>query len=412
MGILSMALRSLKGNLLSTLITAFSIALSCGLMMAVYAVKEQSKKAFVMNDVGFDAVVGAKGSPMQLVLNSLYHLEESPGNIPWSLYVELKSNRRAVKRVVPLAVGDNYYGYRLVGTIKDLFQGDGFKLSLDEGRVFDEDREEAIIGSVVAERTGLKVGDDFSPFHGLNFIPGTEHSNKFKIVGVLKNTNTPNDRVIWIPIDSHFRMQGHVLRGTGKDFDASGVKEIPDEHKEVSSLLVQTRSPMNGRRLSGTINRGSSATMAWPVAGVMLKLFDKLGWVHKVLELVSWLIIVVAATTVLVSVYNTLNDRKREFAILRSLGAPKSELFKIILMQSLLLSLLGVMGSFVFYFMILSAAGRIIRDKIGIMLDSFAYSPILWIGPLVMIGIALLTSLIPAVKAYRIDVVKNLSPES
>jgi putative ABC transport system permease protein len=407
-----MALRSLKGNLLSTLITAFSIALSCGLMMAVYAVKEQSKKAFVMNDVGFDAVVGAKGSPMQLVLNSLYHLEESPGNIPWSLYVELKSNRRAVKRVVPLAVGDNYYGYRLVGTIKDLFQGDGFKLSLDEGRVFDEDREEAIIGSVVAERTGLKVGDDFSPFHGLNFIPGTEHSNKFKIVGVLKNTNTPNDRVIWIPIDSHFRMQGHVLRGTGKDFDASGVKEIPDEHKEVSSLLVQTRSPMNGRRLSGTINRGSSATMAWPVAGVMLKLFDKLGWVHKVLELVSWLIIVVAATTVLVSVYNTLNDRKREFAILRSLGAPKSELFKIILMQSLLLSLLGVMGSFVFYFMILSAAGRIIRDKIGIMLDSFAYSPILWIGPLVMIGIALLTSLIPAVKAYRIDVVKNLSPES
>ena len=412
MGILSMALRSLKGNLLSTLITAFSIALSCGLMMAVYAVKEQSKKAFVMNDVGFDAVVGAKGSPMQLVLNSLYHLEESPGNIPWSLYEELKSNRRAVKRVVPLAVGDNYYGYRLVGTIKDLFEGDGFKLSLEEGRVFDESREEAIIGSVVAERTGLKVGDDFSPFHGLNFIPGTEHSNKFKIVGVLKNTNTPNDRVIWIPIDSHFRMEGHVLRGTGKDFDASGVKEIPDEHKEVSSLLVQTRSPMNGRRLSGTINRGSSATMAWPVAGVMLKLFDKLGWVHKVLELVSWLIIVVAATTVLVSVYNTLNDRKREFAILRSLGAPKSELFKIILMQSLLLSLLGVMGSFVFYFIILSAAGRIIRDKIGIMLDSFAYSPILWIGPLVMIGIALLTSLIPAVKAYRIDVVKNLNPES
>ncbi len=407
-----MAARSLKGNKLSTLITAFSIALSCGLMMAVYAVKEQAKDAFVMKNVGFDAVVGAKGSPMQLVLNSLYHMEKSPGNIPWTFYKQLKRDRRAFKRVVPIAVGDNYFGYRLVGTTPELFEGEEFKLPLGTGKVFDETKNEAIIGSIVAARTGLKIGDEIQAYHGLAFNPESKHNNFFKIVGILENSNTPSDRVIWIPIDSYFRMEGHVLRGAGEEFKAGANEEIPDEHKEVSALLVKTKALMFANRKINEINRGTKATVAFPVASIMLELFDKIGWVHKVLELVSWLIIVVAATTVLVSIYNTLNDRKREFAILRSLGAPKTVLFRLILMQSFILSLLGVIASFGFYFLILSAAGKIIREQIGIMLDNFSYSPILWIGPLVMIGIALLTSLIPAFKAYGIDVSQNLKPES
>lgn len=411
MGAFMMAARSLRGNLLSTIITAFSIALSCGLMMAVYAVKEQSKDAFIMKNVGFDAVIGAKGSSMQLVLNSLYHLEKSPGNIPWSLYQDLKKNRRAVKKVIPLAVGDNYYGYRLVGTIPELFD-DESNLKLLDGKMFDPAKSEAVLGSVTAARTGLKIGDEINAYHGLNFNPESMHDNKFKIVGIMANTNSPNDRVIWIPIESHFRMEGHVLRGAGTEFKVEKNTEIPDEHKEVSALLVKTRSPMGAMQLSGKINKGTTATMAYPVAAVMLDIFDKIGWIHKVLELVSWLIIVVAATTVLVSIYNTLNDRKREFAIQRSLGAPKSHLFILIMMQSFLLSLLGVIASFGIYFLILSAAGKIIREQVGIMLNHFSYSPILWIGPLVMIGIALLTSLIPAFKAYGIDVSQNLKPES
>ena len=207
-------------------------------------------------------------------------------------------------------------------------------------------------------------------------------------------------------------MEGHVLRGTGQEYVPQPNIEIPEEHKEVSALLVKTRSAMSAMRLNSIINRGSTATMAYPVAGIMLDLFEKLGWVHKVLELVSWLIIVVAAMTVLVSIYNTLNDRRREFAILRSLGAPKTVLFKMIMMQAFLLSLLGVILSFGIYFLILSTAAGIIREEIGIILNNFSYSPILWIGPAVMIGVALLTSLIPAFKAYRIDVAQNLKPES
>ena len=412
MGIIRMAFRSLKGSLLSTLITAFSIALACGLMMAVYAVKEQSKDAFIMKNVGFDAVIGAKGSPMQLVLNSLYHMESSPGNIPWSIYKQLKRDRRSVKRVIPITVGDNYFGYRMVGTVPELFEGDDFKLPIKEGVNFHPDKGEALIGSFVAARTGLKIGDEINAYHGLTFNPESIHNNKFKIVGILENTNTPNDRAIWIPIDAYYRMEGHVLRGTGQEYVPQPNIEIPEEHKEVSALLVKTRSAMSAMRLNSIINRGSTATMAYPVAGIMLDLFEKLGWVHKVLELVSWLIIVVAAMTVLVSIYNTLNDRRREFAILRSLGAPKTVLFKMIMMQAFLLSLLGVILSFGIYFLILSTAAGIIREEIGIILNNFSYSPILWIGPAVMIGVALLTSLIPAFKAYRIDVAQNLKPES
>ena len=411
MGAFLMAARSLRGNLLSTVITAFSIALSCGLMMAVYAVKEQSKDAFIMKDVGFDAVVGAKGSPMQLVLNTLYHLEKSPGNIPWSIYKEIKRNRRAVKRVIPITLGDNYFGYRMVGTVPELFEAEETSLKLKEGRIFDPDKEEAIIGSVTAAKTGLKIGDKINAYHGLYFNPDDMHDNLFEIVGVMENTNSPNDRVIWIPLDSHYRMDGHVLRGSGEEYVPEENVEIPDEHKEVSALLIKTRSPIGAMQLSGRINRGTTATMAYPVASAMLEIFDKIGWVHKVLELISWLIVVVAAMTVLVSIYNTLNDRKREFAIQRSLGAPKAHLFILITMQAFLLSLLGVAASFGVYFLILSAAGEIIREQIGIMLDYFSYTPILWQGPLIMVGIALLTSFIPAFKAYRIDVAQNLKPQ-
>ncbi|MCH2209462.1 MAG: ABC transporter permease [Lentisphaerales bacterium] len=409
MGSLFLAIRSLKSNALSTFITAFSIALACGLMMAVHSFKEQARDAFIMKDLGYDGVVGAKGSQLQLVLNSIYHLEASPGNIPWDIYKSLKQNRM-VKTAIPMAVGDNYYGYRIVGTTKDIFTLGKNGLALKEGEYFDETKNQAVVGSITAEKTGLKIGDIIKPYHGLSFNPEDQHENEFVIVGILENTNTPNDRVIWIPIDSFYRMDGHVLRGSGETFEAGAKQEIPDEHKEVSAVLVEFRSPVLAQRIAAQINRGTQATIAYPIASVMLDLFDKVGWVHKVLEMVSWLIMLVAGATVLVSIYNTLNDRRREFAILRSLGAPKSTLFNIILSQAFILSVLGVLGGFIFYGTILSVAGQIIRAQTGVLIDIFRYSHILWLGPLAMITISLIVSMIPALKAYKTDVSENLKP--
>ncbi|MCM8531121.1 MAG: ABC transporter permease [Lentisphaeraceae bacterium] len=405
------AIRSLKDNTLSTFITSISIALACGLMMAVYAFKEQARDAFIMKDLGYDAVVGAKGSQLQLVLNSIYHMDQSPGNISWEIYQSLKQNRM-VKNAIPMAVGDNYYGYRIVGTNKDLFTHEKNGMALSKGKYFDKTKNQALVGSVVAETTGLKIGDKFKPYHGLTFNPEETHENEFEIVGILENTNTPNDKVIWIPIDSFFKMDGHVLRGAGENFEAEKSVEIPDEHKEVSAVLVEFRSPFIAQRMAAQINRGDKATAAYPVATVMLDLFDKVGWVHKVLEMVTWLIMIVAAATVLVSIYSTMHDRRREFAILRSLGAPRSTLVNIILSQAFLLSLLGVIGGFVFYSAILSIAGQIIRAQTGILLETFKYSHALWLGPVAMILLSLFVAMIPALKAYKTDVAENLKPTS
>ena len=409
LGSFFMALRSLKSNALSTFITSFSIALACGLMMAVYSFKEQARDAFIMKDLGYDAVVGAKGSQLQLVLNSVYHLEESPGNISWNIYQALKRNPM-VKTAIPMAVGDNYFGYRIVGTTAEIITHEKNGMPLGEGKIFDENKKQAVVGSIVAENTGLKIGDIIKPYHGLYFNPEDMHEDEFEIVGILKNTNTPNDRVIWIPLDSFYRMDGHVLRGSGENFEAGESKEIPDAHKEVSSVLVEFRSPIMAQRIAAQINRGTQATIAYPVASVMLDLFDKVGWVHKILEMVSWLIMIVAGATVLVSIYNTINDRRREFAILRSLGAPRSNLFNIILSQAFLLSLLGVIGGFIFYGTILSVAGQIIRAQTGVMIEILRYSNILWVGPVSMIAISLIVSMIPGLKAYRTDVAENLNP--
>jgi len=405
------AIRSLKSNALSTFITSFSIALACGLMMAVYAFKEQARDAFMLKDLGYDAVVGAKGSQLQLVLNSIYHLEQSPGNIPWELYKELKTNPM-VRSAIPMAVGDNFHGYRIVGTTGEIFTHNKNGMAVKDGRVFDETKNEAVVGSIVAEKTGLKVGDIIKPYHGLSFNPNDQHDDEYVIVGILDNTNTPNDRVIWIPIDSFFTIGGHVLRGSGEEFEANGQRDIPDKHKEVSSVLVGFKSPILAHRIAAKINSGDQASIAYPVATVMLDLFNKVGWVHKVLEMVTWLIMVVAAATVLVSIYNSMNERRREFAILRSLGAPRSKLISIILSQAFVLSLLGVIGGLIIYGIILTIAGLQIRAQTGVLLEVFKFSHILWIGPLVMILISLIVAMIPALKAYKTDVSENLKPTS
>ena len=229
--------RSLRQHALSTCITILAVALGSGLVMAVFSVNQQSKEAFTGGAIGYDAVLGARGSQLQLVLNTVFHLETSPGNISWKMYQEVKKDP-FVSLAIPYAVGDNYHGFRIVGTSKEIFEkfeyqeGKTFRLQAHpQARFFDPLRREAVVGSYVARRLKLKVGDTINPYHGLNFDPSKKHSEQYVIIGVLEPTNTPADRVVWIPSVGIFRMSGHVLRGTGKNFEAEAGKEIPDEHK-------------------------------------------------------------------------------------------------------------------------------------------------------------------------------------
>ena len=165
--------RSLRQHAFTTIIAAGSIALACGLAMAVWIVKAQAEDAFARVNAGFDAVLGARGSKLQLVLNAIFHLEASPGNIRWSDYEQI-AKHRAVANAVPIAVGDNFRGLRLVGTTIEKLAAveftPGRKLALAEGVFFEGDAHEAVLGSFAARRLGLGVGDTFHPHHGLTSI--------------------------------------------------------------------------------------------------------------------------------------------------------------------------------------------------------------------------------------------------
>ncbi|HVZ80422.1 MAG TPA: ABC transporter permease [bacterium] len=408
---------NLRQHALSTTITVLSVGLATGLTMAVFSIQQQSRSAFTGGSVGFDAVLGARGSQLQLVLNAVFQLETSPGNIPWALYEAVKNDPR-VQLAIPYAVGDNYLGFRIVGTTDEIFTKfeyqKGRHLTLQpDGRFFDPTQREAVIGSFVSQKTRLKVGDTFKPYHGLFFDPNMQHEEVYTVVGVLKPTNTPSDRVVWIPIDGVYRMKGHVLRGTGKDYTAKAGVEIPDANKEVSSVMLKFYNPQAGFMMDQTINRqGKVATLAWPIGKVMAELFDKMGWVSKVLTLVAYLVMLVAAGSILSSLYNTLNERRREFAILRALGAKRSTVFSSILLEASFIAGLGSLAGYAIYLGIFAAAAVVVRRQTGVVLDVFQFHAALAAVPIGMTVLGALSGFIPAFKAYSTDVVRNLDPLS
>lgn len=416
-GVILIVRRSLRQHALSTCVTLLATALASGLVMSVFAIQRQTYEAFTGGELGFDAVLGARGSQLQLVLNTVFHLETSPGNIPWAMYQAMKADRR-VELAIPYATGDNYLGFRIVGTTDEIFTQ--FRYRKDRtfevepgGRFFDSSRREAVVGSFAAARTGLKPGDTINPYHGLAFSENSKHNEQYTVVGILKPTNSPSDRVIFIPIEGIFRMGGHVLRGTGQVYQPQAGVAIPDEAKEVSAVMLKFKNPKTGLDLDMTINKqGKVATLAYPIGRVMAELFDKLGWINRVLELVAYLVVAVASAAILASIYNTINERRREFAILRALGARRATVFSAIVLEAAAIACIGSTIGFVVYGIILGSAMVVVRAQTGVVLDMGSIHPALYLTPLCMTLVGALAGLLPAYKAYATDVATNLTPIS
>jgi putative ABC transport system permease protein len=409
--------RSIRQHALSSVVTMLSVGLASGLTTAVFAINRQTYDAFTGGEAGFDAVLGARGSQLQLVLNTVFHLETSPGNLPWAMYQQMASHPR-VSLAVPFAVGDSYEGYRIVGTSEDMFtrfryrSGQGFEPE-SGGRIFNPMSREAVVGSYVARRLGLTIGATFNPTHGIIMDDRQRHAEAYTVVGVLKPTNSPSDRVIWIPIEGLYRMSGHVLRGTGEQYRPQEGQAIPDEHREVSAVMLKFTTPQAGFTLNQQINRqGREATLAWPIGRVMAELFERIGWVSRILGMVAYLVMGVAAASVLASLYNTMNERRREFAILRALGARRPTVFGVIVLEAVMITGGGVLVGVVVYGAILGVAVVMVRSQTGVVLDPWQWERALWLTPLVMMGLGLVAGLLPAFKAYRTDVASNLSPLS
>ena len=401
MSLWTIVLRSLRQHALSTVITAFSIALAGGLLMAVWVVKTEAQRNFSQVNAGFDAVLGPRSSKLQLVLNSIFHLEASPGLLAPADVEDIRKHP-AVQHAIPIAVGDNYYGYRIVGTLTNLLTDveftPGKRYRLHSGRVFDPTLREAVVGSFAAQKLGLKVGGTFQPYHGLNFDPKSQHQETYVVVGVLEPSNTPTDRVIWIPLSGVQLMGGH---------DAA-------LSSQVSAVLIKLRGgAQTGFRLDTMYNKqGDRLTFAWPIDTVMTQLFEKIGWFDKILALVAYLVALVAAGSILASIYNSMNERRRDIAILRALGARRGIIFGTIVLESATIATLGMVAAFFVYAAIVGTAAAIIRSQTGVVLNAMAFHPVMIWATGGMIALGALAGVVPAWKAYRTPVAENLVPVS
>lgn len=403
--------RSMRQHRLSTAITVLAVSLASGLVMAVLAIHSATSRAFGGMDHGYDAILGPPGSQSELVLNTLFHLDASPGNIPWSLYEKVKADP-GIERAVPYAVGDNYRGYRIVGTTLEALDGKSF---VGPGERFDPTRRQAVVGATVAREAGLVRGSTFLPSHGLTYSERNprQHAERYAVSGVLEPTGTPDDRVIFIPIEGVYRMGGHELRGGGTAVDSEEFRgvEIPDDQKEVSAVLLRFKrggvSP--GLRLNRVFNVfDPRVSMAWPIAQVMADLYQKLFWAIEVLRTLAGIVIAVAGAGLMASLYNTMNERRHEIGILRALGARRATVFGAVVGEAVAIAALGAtLGFGVFAGIVWRVSGSLLRST-GVVLDVGELGAgMLWV-PLGTLALGAVSGLLPAFKAYTTDTSRTL----
>ena len=384
----------------SSLVASLSIAIAGGLFLSTLKVKEGAENSFTHSSGGFNAVLGARGSSLQLVLNSIFHLEASPGNLDWEEYELIKSTR-GVSEAYPIAVGDNYMGYRLVGTLPDLFlkhewkTGNNYKI--EKGRIFSDSAKEALVGKFVASKLGLKIGDKFHPYHGLTYRESSKHDDIYVVVGILEATGTPADKVIWVPIKGIQHMEGHA-------------QEYLNSVSAVLLNLKGIREPMD---LYSKYNRRSNeATLVWPINKTIADFFKRLTWFEKILQWVAYMIGLMSGMLVLAILQNSINERKREFAILRCLGASRSFLVQVVMSQSIIISMLGGLGSLIIYFTTSSLSSYYIREETGVLLEPFHIDLTYVFVFLSIILLGLTSAILPSFSVYRVDINKNLQHAS
>jgi putative ABC transport system permease protein len=455
MNLFKIVIKNMRQRALATWLTGTSVALGVALAVAILLIKQGVQQRFEQGTLGYEMVIGAKGSPLQLVLNTVYNLDISPGNISWKLFEKLRDDKR-VKLAVPFSVGDNYHGFRIVGTtdafFKDFEFEPGRKPELAAGRIFNfseaalksafqeaeqraKEREakergeevkpapespsntkerpfEAVIGSTVASETGLQIGQTFIAAHGVQPSAGAkEHTeNPWTVVGVLAPTHTACDRAIYINLDSFYHIEGHEIRQPTAPVKVEEKDNDPDPG-QVSSIVLKLRSPISAFPLYRELNDRQDAMAAFPAAEIR-KLFDIVGNIDRLLLAQAILILVVAGVAIAVSIYNSMSERRREIAILRALGARRATIFSIVLLEAVTICLVGSAVGLVGGHVVVAAANGFLYRASGFVIPAFHIVALEWYILAVAVVLGALSGLGPAWGAYRTDVARNLAPTS
>ena len=445
MSIFGIAWRSIRQRPLTSGLTALSLALGVALVVATLITAGIVKRTFASGaGLGYNMIVGAKGSPLQLVLNSVYYVSKPIENIPWSFYQEfLPAAERpdgvagryagSVATAVPICMGDYFREYRVVGTNAAFFSrlgpGYGRSFSFSAGANFrDDDFFAGVIGATVAENLGLRVGDTFAPTHGAS--DGARH-DPFRVVGIVDRTGTPVDRGVFVNMEGFYLQEGHSkpvgdaepgtapARARGGAPDPADTRDkplpLPPEQREVTAILVASAAPaglpaeVTAMGLTQAINEGRDGQVAAPVL-VISELFELfVRPLELLLLLVTALVVLVSAIGILVSMVGSALERSRDVAVMRALGARRTHVLAAVLVEALLLAVGGGLAGWLLGHLVVGGIGPWITKYSGVAVSLFSAAPLeeLLLVPF-MIGVAILAGLLPALAAYRTDVAKAL----
>jgi putative ABC transport system permease protein len=414
--LLYLASRSAWNRRLTLSLTLTAIALSVALLLGVDRVRRDARESFAQSVSGTDLVVGARTSPVQLMLYSVFRIGEATSGMQWDSYKKLAAHP-LVKWAIPLSLGDSHHGYSVVGTTADYFEhfryGGGEPLAFTAGKRF-ESIFESVVGAEVAERLGYRVGERITLNHG-GEVGHAEHGDKpFTVVGILARTGTPVDRSVHVPLEAieaiHLDWQGGAPI-PGVSIPAEHVRKFDLTPKAITAVLVGLKSRAAVFRMQRVVNDYPGEALVGVMPGVALaQLWQVVGIAERVLLAVSGMVVAVGLAGLVAVVLAGLNERRREIAILRSVGARPRDIFMLLMIEAVGITVVGALAGVALLGILTLALAPLAAARYGLIIEPtfIAGGEGFLLAAVVAVGV--LASLVPGYRAYRLSLADGLTP--
>ena len=405
--VVKLAWKSLMNRKATAILTIMTVAISVVLLLGVERIRTQAKDSFANTISGTDLIIGGRSGQVNLLLYSVFRIGNATNNIDWKSYEEF-ANHSAVDWAIPISLGDSHKGFRVMGTNQSYFEhykyGNKQPLKLSEGREFNG-LFETVLGSDVAKQLGYKIGSEIIIAHGISDVGFSRHDNlPFKVVGILAPTGTPVDKTVHVSLEAIEAIHVGWESGArlGPTPSANELKSRDFQPKQITAMLVGLKSRIQTFALQRQINTYPKEPLSAIMPGVALhELWGMMSVAEQALMAVSGFVVVAGLLGMLSSLLTSLQERRREMAILRAMGARPKHVFSLLISEASLLTFAGIVTGLVGLYSMLALLQPIIQQSYGIHLTLTALSPYEWmlLGFVQCAGIVI--GFIPAFRAYR-----------
>ena len=414
---LNLLVRSLWNRRGTAVLTIFSISISVTLLLGVENIRQGVRTSFSSAVSGTDIIVGARGGSLQLLLYSIFRIGNAPNNLSLESYNEFRNNRR-VRWTIPLSLGDSHRGFRVLGTNQDYFKyfryGSKKKLEFTKGKSFSEVFD-AVIGSEVANNLKYQLNGNIIIAHGTGNISFLKHEDRpFKVVGILRPTGTPVDQTIHVSLEGITAMHIDWKSGAppleGEGLSSEDIMKLDLKSEEITSFLIGLRSKIHAFDLQREINSYKEEPLSAIMPGVALQeLWDILRTAETGLRVITWFVLFAGLLGMITALLSGLNERRREMAILRSVGAGPSTISFLLIFEAMVLTFTGILFGLFFLYITLIVSRPLLETYFGLFLpiNPPSFKDLTILGGIILTGMFM--GVIPAFKAYRQSLVDGMT---